>query len=106
MTAWMQNGDYVLHGCEMIKVGYLQALQQTVQLLLRLPREKYYPDKNFGSFLYALNAVPFEDQLLALARQALADVDGVFVRTADINGGQVVFTMLLNGEERQVRLSL
>lgn len=105
MTAAIENGDYVLQNHSLAGVAYTDALLQSVLMLLRLPRKQYYPDKNLGSYLYQLQDFSFEDQVLALARQAVADVSGVFIKSVNTKGRTATFSVLLNGEERQVSLS-
>ena len=48
MVAKIENGDYMLREHKLIEANYYDALVQSARMLMLLPREKYYPDKNFG----------------------------------------------------------
>lgn len=73
---------------------------------IKCPREKFYPDKNFGSQILNASDKMASDELLAYARQAVSEIDGVYVKSADVSGDNAVFTILINDEQRQVSIDL
>ncbi|WP_297131041.1 hypothetical protein [uncultured Eubacterium sp.] len=62
-------------------------------------RGRFYPDKNFGS---KISLAQTNAEILAFARQSVAEVDGVFVKSASKNNYGVTFEVTVNGEERTV----
>lgn len=73
---------------------------------IKCPRGKFYPDKNFGSHILNVSDNRAKDELLAYARQAVSEIDGVYVKYAEISGENAVFTILINDEQRQVNIAL
>ena len=73
---------------------------------IKCPRGKYYPDKNFGSQILENVSHSTAPELLAYARQAVNDIDGVYVKNVQINGAQAIFTLLINDQQRQVKITL
>lgn len=76
---------------------------QNAVLMIRGKRNAFYPDKNFGSDIK--NHLDNEREVLAYARQAVADLDGVCVKSASINMDGITFCLLVNDEERSVVVS-
>lgn len=72
---------------------------------LYCPREKFYPKKVFGSYIRAAGEIS-QPYLLAYARQALADFDGVYVIRAVKDGGTLSFGIAVNDEERTVSIPI
>lgn len=70
------------------------------------PRGEFYPNKNFGSQLKKYSSQITERQALDFARQAVKDIDGVMVKSAEILKNTAVFTILINNEEGQVTVKL
>ena len=101
MTEKITNGDYVKGGSGLAEVQYIEELLQNAVIALQTLRGGFYPDKNFGS---QLRAVQEKNEALAAccARQALSGFDGVFVKSAKINDNGYSFTILVNDQERQV----
>lgn len=73
---------------------------------MKCPRGKYYPDKNFGSHILECSKNTENQELLAYARQAVSDIDGVYVKSVQTSGEQAVFTLLINDRQRQVTITL
>lgn len=72
---------------------------------MKCPRGKYYPDKNFGSHILE-HADNGEEQLLAYARQAVSQIDAVYVKSVEMKGNDAIFTLLINDRQRQVTITL
>lgn len=108
MTELIENGDYVR--CEnrrgLKKTEYIDALIQDIVLVLTAKRGKFYPDKNFGSRLYKIADEPRAEYALNYARQAVSSIDGVYIKSADVSADQIVFTLTVNDEERQVSINI
>lgn len=104
MVAKIENGDYMLREHKLIEANYYDALVQSARMLMLLPREKYYPDKNFGSYLYSLKNLSFEDKLLTLARQALLEFDNVFVKSVSVSDNKITYVIVFDFGERTVTI--
>lgn len=105
MIQKIQNGEYVKAqdgGLE--NVDYLDELLQNVFFHLTVQRGDFYPDKNFGSNLRRLAGVN-EAMALAYARQAVDHLDGVYIKNCVYEDNGFNFCIMLNDEERQVRVS-
>ena len=81
-------------------------LDFTVQLLedavrcFAVKRGEFYADKNFGSRIRQSRSMA---EALAYARQSVAGLDGVFVKSAKaVSDSAITFDVLINTEERQV----
>lgn len=75
-----------------------EALKNAVRCFT-VRRGEFYADKNFGS---KIRIEQTEAEILAFARQSVAKVDGVFVKSASKNNDGVTFEVTVNGEERTV----
>lgn len=70
------------------------------------PRSEFYPDKNFGSHIKPAKNVLDGEKLLAFARQALREFDGVYVKSAVMKNDRAEFLLLINDNEREVSILL
>lgn len=60
----------------------------------------FYPDKDYGSNVR--DARGNARLLYSFASAALANIDGVYLNSASVSGGNAVFDVIINGESRQV----
>lgn len=70
------------------------------------PAGEFYPNKNYGSQIKRNSGRLDEEKLLCYARQALSNMDGVYVKSASIDNSNAVFKIAVNNEERQVSISI
>lgn len=68
-------------------------------------RGQFYPNKNFGMSIKA-GADTLPKRLLAYGRQACQGIDGVYLKSVQINGKYALFDILVNGEKGQVSINL
>ncbi len=73
-------------------------------MALHTDRGRFYPNKDYGSGLRSSGLSA--EELLGCARQALYDFDGVYVKSARLDGGKAVFVLLINNREKEVEISL
>lgn len=73
---------------------------------LGCPLESFYPDKNYGSLLSSIKDKTDMYSALSFARRALADIDGVYVKSVNAADGKYIFDILINDMERQVTITL
>lgn len=67
------------------------------------PLSHFYPDKNFGnSIRQSIDC----GELLASARQAVRNIDGVFIKNLSVNNGMAEFTIMINDDIRRVSISI
>ena len=98
------DGEYVKDGGALVTVEYIEALLQNVSLILYAERGRFYPDKDFGSRIREINKEPFEEYAAAYIRQALYDLDGVFVKNVRKNENEITVELIINDENREVVL--
>lgn len=75
-------------------------------MALVCPRGEFYPNKNYGSHIIKNKNRIDPDKLLCFARQAVIDIDGVYVKNAQLNDKSAVFTVMINDESRQVSIEI
>ena len=103
----LSNGEYIKDGeGKLVTVEYIEELVQNAALALTAKRGRFYPDKNFGSRLSGLNREPFEEYAAAFIRQALYDLDGVFVKKVIKNEENIEVILIINDEEKEVILPI
>ena len=90
----------------MINGEVLENALRSGVLALRYQRGRFYPDKDFGSLLYTVQSADSTALLLAYARQAVKELDGVFVKSVHTADGAAVFDITINNENRQVSIEL
>ncbi|MBR3148973.1 MAG: hypothetical protein IKF64_02295 [Eubacterium sp.] len=101
------NGDYELADGQyaLVECDYTEELLQNAYVLLKSKRGQFYPNKNFGSKIYAIDSEPADEYLRAYAEQALASLDGVYVKSARFENGTAVIRLVLNNKEGLVRIN-
>lgn len=62
-------------------------------------RGEFYADKNFGS---KIRIEQTEAEILAYARQSVAELDGVFVKSVEKGDGSVTFLIKINENVKAV----
>lgn len=87
-TASFVSADDVLENCVMAII---------------CPFSKFYPNKNFGN---SIRQSSDYGELLAAARQAVRDIDGVFIKSLCVNNGKAEYTIVINDEERSVSIGI
>lgn len=104
MTEKIANGDYVMqdNSDNVQSVEYIDEVVQAIKMRLVAQRGKFYPNKDFGSFLRQELPQPEEEYALAYARQALEGLDGVFVSSARLEDGTIYLGVAINAKEMQV----
>lgn len=103
-TYKLQDGDYVKEADEkeFQTVESIDAIVQCVSAALRTQREKFYPDKNFGSHIRSVLNGENAERVLVYARQAVESFDGVYVKNAVIKHKNLIADLMINGVERSV----
>lgn len=107
-TYKLQNGDYIKNTDEndFQTVDYIDEIVQAVSMALKTQRERFYPDKNFGSHIKAIVNVENAERALVYARQAVDSIDGVYVKNAVIKNKALIADLIINGVERSVSINL
>ncbi|MFR5875365.1 MAG: hypothetical protein ACLUFN_02620 [Eubacterium sp.] len=108
MTELIENGDYVK--CEdkthLKKTDYIDELLQNIRLILTAKRGKFYPNKDFGSYIRDNAEEPKADYALNYARQAVSSIDGVYIKSSAMKENEIIFRLTVNGEEREVSVNI
>ncbi len=81
------------------------ALKEIV-MAFNTAKGSFYPDKNYGSRIKDATRLPIEFYVLCYARQALYGMNGVFVKSVSIKNKTYDFNVVVNEEERQVRITI
>lgn len=104
MTEKIVNGDYVKcaqnNGLE--QVEYIDEIVQVAKMLLVTQRGRFYPNKDFGTYLKNDLPYPQDEYALAYARLALESLDGVFVSSAHVDNGKITVDLTINSQKKQV----
>lgn len=82
------DADSVLNDCRMAVI---------------CPLGKFYPNKNYGNALLKSREV---GELLATARLAAAEIDGVFIKNAKIKDNTILFDVMINDELRRLSINI
>ena len=109
MTDRLINGDYAIAPNQkaLVSCDYIDELVQNAYILLSAKLGRFYPNKSFGSRINELTSLqqPIDEYAEAYARQALAQLDGVYVKSAAVNNSQSVDVIIVaNDTERQVNI--
>lgn len=84
----------------------LYEILQDCLLALSCPRTKHYPNKNFGSHLKDSGSTLCVKTALDYARQAVREIDGVLIKSAELCGDGIRFCVLINNEKGEVTVGL
>lgn len=108
MTQLIENGDYIrCDDCSGLKsVEYFDEVLQNVKIVLSTGRGKFYPNKDFGSYLKMCLSEPREEYALAYARQAVSSMNGVYIKDVKINDDEMIFTVIINDMQGEVRVKV
>lgn len=108
MAQLIKNGDYVKcdDKSDLKRAEYIDEIMQNVAVVLTARRSKFYPNKEFGSYIRECPAQPRADYALNYARQAVDMIDGVYIKSAEINSNKIIFNVIVNDEERQVSVNI
>lgn len=83
---------------------YINLILEDCVTALVCPRGEFYPNKDFGSHIKRGKGIIDAEKLLAFARQALSEFDGVYVKGAVINDNSADFIVMINDEEGRVSI--
>ncbi|MBQ7740592.1 MAG: hypothetical protein IJT65_05095 [Eubacterium sp.] len=100
------NSDYEVQGGGYATVELCEELLQNALVTLKVKRGRFYPNKDFGSLLYTLEGSEADERICALARQALYDMNGVFVKKAKLENGNILIDLIINNSEERVSIPL
>lgn len=104
-TYKLQSGDYVKKQNEndFETVEYIDEVVQAASMALKTQRGRFYPNKNFGSYIKtAINKD--NNAALVYARQATEHIDGVYVKNAEVKNNGLFADLIINDVERSVRI--
>ncbi len=100
------NGDYAKENGKPLTVTYVEELLQNAFVAINTKRGRFYPNKNFGSFIKESTAVPIEEYAFAYASQAVDGIDGVYVKSAKAIEGAIKIKLIINNAEKEVVIAL
>lgn len=69
------------------------------------PLGEFYPDKDYGSQIKNWAGID-SDILLAYARQAVNEIDGVHIKSVKAENNKALFNVVINDSERQVSIDI
>ncbi|MBQ9517426.1 MAG: hypothetical protein IJR60_05060 [Eubacterium sp.] len=104
MAYKLVDGDYVIapgHTAP-TECDYIDELAQNAMVVLGTKRSKFYPNKDFGSYIYITDMQPLLAYLDAAARQAVDPLDGVYIKSVSRSGQDTVIVLTANDTERTV----
>lgn len=105
MSYKLVNGDYIKsEDGKIVTAELCEELLQNAIAAIKAHRGKFYPNKNFGSMLYSAKRGINSSFAEALARQALDEIDGVFVEKAETDNDYITIYLAVNDEKRTVSI--
>ena len=81
----------------------IDSVLRSVSMALKCSKDKFYPNKDYGSRLKYNMGV---GELIARARCAVEQIDGVYIKSAKLNGNLLEIIVLINDTERSVSINL
>ncbi len=88
-----------------VKNEFIESILCDCVTELNCPLGAFYPDKNYGSKIK--NSIMLNNEkLLAYARQAVAMIDGVYIKSVETNTKNALFEIMINDEKRQVCIEI
>lgn len=100
------NGDYAKINGKSVDVIYIEELLQNAFTAINTQRKKFYPNKDFGSYIKQNANIPAEEYAFAYACQAVDGIDGVYVKSAKAENGNITINLILNDKEGEVSVKL
>lgn len=84
---------------------YIDTVLEACTMAIVCPRGKFYPDKDYGSHIK--NSLVLSNALLlAYARQAVGEMNAVYIKSAETENNKEVFTVIIGDEQRQVSIDI
>ena len=68
-----------------------------------MQKSNFYPDKDFGSQIRLSKNI---NEILSFVRSAVSNLAGVYVKSLDFDDTVLKVNVLINDEERQVKIEL
>lgn len=106
MTEVIENGDYVLEDGKLKTAEYTETILQDIARAVYTKKGSFYPEALYGSKLRVDGERQGAAYAVSFAREALADMDGVYVESAQETDSGYDFTIYINNEKRQVSVSV
>ncbi len=102
----LTQGDYYFNDDGSIAAAdYYEELLDRVVMNLKAQRGRFYPNKDFGSFISVINCTPYGQYALAFAQQALDGIDGAYVGGIRETDNGFVLKIFINRREYEVSLN-
>ncbi len=102
MVAKLVDGDYVIENENIAQVDYIDEVLQNAFVGINAKRERFYPNKNFGSYIYLIENKSRPSYALSYARQAVDLIDGVYIKSVCAFDNGYLFKIMINDEEREI----
>ena len=81
----------------------IESVLNDCRMAVICPLGKFYPDKNYGNSLLKSREA---DELLAAARLAVRNIDGVFIKTAEMKDNSIEFDVMINNDIRRMSVTI
>ena len=102
MAHKLTDGDYTKQNGKSVDITYIEELLQNAFVAINTRRKRFYPNKNFGSYIKENALTPAEEYAFAYASQAVDGIDGVYVKGAELKDGKIKIKLILNNKEGEV----
>lgn len=106
MNEIIENGDYVFEDGKLKTAEYTETVLQDVARAVYTKIGSFYPEAFYGSKLRLDGEPQSEAYAVSFAREALRELDGVYVESAEKTDSGYDFTIYINNEKRQVSVSV
>ena len=78
-------------------------IMNACKMAIYCKKGNFYPDKDFGSQIRLSKNI---NEMLSFVRSAVSNLDGVYVKSLDFDDTVISVNVLINDEERQVKIEL
>ena len=78
-------------------------IMNACKMAIYCKKVNFYPDKYFGSQIRLSKNI---NEILSFVRSAVSNLDGVYVKSLDFDDTVLKVNVLINDEERQVKIEL
>lgn len=88
------------------KISQLEDTESVLKrcvMAIKCPLKRFYPNKNFGNLIKSSTDI---GELLASARYAVRDIDGVYIKSAKAVDDNIQFEIMINDEARVVNINI
>lgn len=105
MVAKIVDGDYKTENSNIMQVDYIEEVLQNAFVAIKTKRGRFYPNKNFGSYIDMVDNTDMLGYILSFARQAVDEIDGVYIKSVKKTNDGFIFKVVVNSKEGEITVN-